>query len=67
MDVLFLTFNDCKNDGRTKDLLQVASMLGDVFMIGISSSNVENNQINGRILMSKDTRKSNLYLKFFFQ
>ena len=66
MDVLFLTFNDCKNDGRTKDLLQVASMLGDVFMIGISSSNVENNQIKGRILMSKDTRKSNLYLKFFF-
>ena len=33
MNILFLSFNDCENDGRSKDLLDVASKIGTVYKI----------------------------------
>lgn len=50
MNILFVTFSDYENDGRTKDLLQVAKMFGKVQMLGMPSCKFKNLHINKSVL-----------------
>ena len=62
MNILFLSFNDCENDGRSRDLLNVACMLGNVYRVCIGKEKQEDKD---RIVISTEgIGKSVLYVKF---
>ena len=63
MNILFLSFNDCENDGRSKDLLDVASKIGTVYKICLGKESKKDR--NGLVLSTVGYVKSVLYIKFF--
>ena len=63
MNILFLSFNDCENDGRSRDLLNVAYKIGTVYTICLGKESKKDRR--GLVFSTVGVVKSILYIKFF--